>query len=61
MKPDRPDWFGLGGALSQPRECAPESLQPPEVVGEVPNPALEAVRRFWWRASIDSAIPPVAR
>jgi hypothetical protein len=27
-----------------------EGLQPPEIVGEVANPGLEAIRRFWWRA-----------
>jgi hypothetical protein len=24
-------------------------LQPPKIVGEVGNPVLETVRRFWWR------------
>jgi hypothetical protein len=48
--PDQDDWFGARGALNQPRECSSVSLRPPEIVGEVTNPALETVRRFWWRA-----------
>ncbi len=49
MKPDRDGWFGAGGALSRPGECSAESLRPPEIVSEVTNPVLEAVRRLWWR------------
>jgi hypothetical protein len=36
-------------ALSQPIQRYLETLRPPEIVGEVANPVLEAVRRFWWR------------
>jgi hypothetical protein len=25
-------------------------LQPPEIVGEVANPVLDAIRSLWWRA-----------
>ena len=50
MNPDRHDWFGVGGALSQPRECSAESLRPPEIVGQVKNPVLETMRCLWWRA-----------
>jgi hypothetical protein len=27
-----------------------KGLQPPEIVGQMENPALETVRPFWWRA-----------
>jgi hypothetical protein len=47
--PDR-NADGVGGALSQRRECSAESLRPPEIVGEIENPVLEMVRRLWWRA-----------
>jgi hypothetical protein len=50
MKPDRRDWFGVEGALSQPRECPAESLRPPEIVGEIENSVLEMFRGLWWRA-----------
>ena len=40
------DPLGARGVLSEPRECSPESLRPPEIVGEVANPVLEAVRRL---------------
>ena len=43
------DRFGVGGPLSQPRECSAESLREPEIVGEITNPALE-IMAFWWRA-----------
>jgi hypothetical protein len=33
MKPDRDEWFGMGGALTQPKSCRAESLEPPEIVG----------------------------
>ena len=38
------------GNFRQPRECSAESLAPPEIVGEVANPVLEAIRRLSWRA-----------
>jgi hypothetical protein len=50
MKPDRHDWFRVGGALSQPRDYSAESIPPPEIVGEVTNLVLEISRRLWWRA-----------
>ena len=49
MKPEQDDRLGARGVLSQPRECYPERLQPPEIVGEVANRVLETVRRLWWR------------
>jgi hypothetical protein len=39
-----------GGALSQPTQRYLEGLRPPEIVRQVENPALEAIRRLWWRA-----------
>ena len=50
MKPAKDDRLDARGFFSQPRECSAEGLRPPEIVGEVTNPALEAIRRFWWRA-----------
>jgi hypothetical protein len=50
MKPDRHNWFGVEGVLSQRRECSAESLREPEIVGEITNPTFEIMRRFWWRA-----------
>jgi hypothetical protein len=50
MTPDQDDRLGARGVLGQPRECSLETLQPPEIIGEVSNPVLEALRRFWWRA-----------
>ena len=50
MKGEQHDRLEAGGDLSEPRECSPERLQPPEIVGEVKNPVLEAIRRLWWRA-----------
>jgi hypothetical protein len=46
MRPDQ-DRFGERGFLDLPGECSVEGLQPPEIVGQVKNPALEAVRRLW--------------
>ena len=50
MKFDQDDRLESRGVLNRPRECYAESLGPPAIVGEVPNPAFEAVRCFWWRA-----------
>jgi hypothetical protein len=47
MKQDQRHSFGWD---RQPLECFPEPLKSPEIVGEIENPALEAVRRFRWRA-----------
>jgi hypothetical protein len=49
MKLDQDDRLEEG-IFSQPRECSAESLAPPEIVGEVANPVLEAIRRLSWRA-----------
>jgi len=50
MKPDQDDRLEARGVFGQPRECSAESLRPAEIVGEVANPVLEAIRRWWWRA-----------
>ena len=50
MKPDQGDRLGDRGCLDLPRECSVERLQPPEIVGQMENPVLEAIRRLWWRA-----------
>jgi hypothetical protein len=50
MKPDRNDRLEGAGDLSTAREFSVERLPRPEIVGEVRNPLLETVRRFWWRA-----------
>jgi hypothetical protein len=50
MKPEQYDRLHARGFLSQPTQRYLEGLLPPEIVGEVANPVLEAVRHFWWRA-----------
>jgi hypothetical protein len=50
MKLDHDDRLEAGSVLSHPNRYAGERLQPPEIVGEVGNPVLEAIRRQWWRA-----------
>jgi hypothetical protein len=50
MKQEQDDRLELGGVFSQPTQRSRERLQPPEIVGEVANPVLEAIRRLWWRA-----------
>lgn len=50
MKRERDNRLRAGSILSQQTECFLESLQPPEIVGEVENPVLEVVRRLWCRA-----------
>jgi hypothetical protein len=50
MKPEQYDRPDARGVLRQPTQRYLEGLLPPEIVGEVANPVLEAVRRFWWRA-----------
>ena len=45
MKPEECNRFGWMGQ----RDSRLERLEAPEIVGEVENPLLEAVRRFWWR------------
>jgi hypothetical protein len=50
MKPEGDNRLEAAGALDQPTQRSPEKLKPPEIVGQVDNPVLEAVRRLWWRA-----------
>jgi hypothetical protein len=50
MKSDQYDRLEQRGCLDHPRKCDLETLQPPEIVGQVENPVLEAIRRLWWRA-----------
>jgi hypothetical protein len=50
MKLEQYDGLGVGDFLHQPRECWLGGLQRPEIVGQIENPSLEAVRRLWWRA-----------
>jgi hypothetical protein len=45
MKPEHDDGL-VGQDVFSPRE----RLQPPEIVGQVNNPVLEAIRRLWWCA-----------
>jgi hypothetical protein len=49
MKPEQDDRLEPRGFLSQPTQRYLEGLQPPKIVGQVENPALETARRFWWR------------
>ena len=44
MKLEQDDRLEAGCVLGHNR------FQPPEIVGEVSNPALETVRHLWWRA-----------
>jgi hypothetical protein len=50
MKPEQDDRLEVGGDLGSPRELFLEKPSPPEIVRQVNNPVLEAVRRLWWRA-----------
>ena len=50
MKQEQEDGLGAEGLLNQPRECSLGGLQRPEIVGQLENPVLEAIRRLWWRA-----------
>jgi hypothetical protein len=49
MKPEQADEVGTRGIFGLPEEISLENLQPPEIVGQVDNPVLEAARRLWWR------------
>ena len=49
MKLEPYDGLGVGGFLEQPKECSVDRLQPPEIVGQLENPMLEAIRCLWWR------------
>ena len=46
MKPEQHDWFGKRCVVGDPTQRSLEELRPPEIVGEVANPVLEAARRF---------------
>jgi hypothetical protein len=50
MKSDQYDRLEQRGCLDHPRKCDLETLQPPEIVGQLENDVLEAIRRLWWRA-----------
>jgi hypothetical protein len=50
MKSEEGNRLGARGVSSPPRECSLERLQLPEIVGQIDNAVLEAVRRFSWRA-----------
>jgi hypothetical protein len=50
MKQEQEDGPGAEGFLDQPRECSLGELQRPEIVGQMQNPSLEAIRSLWWRA-----------
>ena len=50
MKPEQYDRLDARDVLSQSTQRYLEGLQSPEIVGQVDNPALEAIRRLWWRA-----------
>jgi hypothetical protein len=50
MKPEQHNRLGNRGFLDQPPECSPEGLQQTEIVGQVENSSLEAIRRLGWRA-----------
>jgi hypothetical protein len=44
------DHLGERSVLGPVTECSPEGLQQPEIVGQVGNPRLEAIRHLGWRA-----------
>jgi hypothetical protein len=46
VKSEQDDRLNARGFLNQPGERV---LEAPEIVGEVANPLLEAIRRLWWR------------
>ena len=50
MKPEQHNRLGNRGFLDQPPGCLPKGLQQPEIVGQLEDPAFEAIRRLWWRA-----------
>ena len=49
MKPERDYRLEGRGDLGSPREFSLGKRQRPEIVGQVGNPVLEAIRRLWWR------------
>jgi hypothetical protein len=50
MKQGQDDRLEARGVLDSPREFSFDGVRRPEIVGEVTNPVLEAIRRLWWRA-----------
>jgi hypothetical protein len=49
LKPvEQCDRLDVRGVLSQPTHRYLEGLQPPEIVGQIDNRMLEAIRRLWW-------------
>jgi hypothetical protein len=50
MKLEQHERIGERDFLDQSKECSVHGLQPPEIVGQLENPVLEAIRRLWWRA-----------
>jgi hypothetical protein len=50
MKSEQDDRLEAARVLDSPREFSFDGLRRPEIVGEVSNSALEAIRRLWWRA-----------
>jgi hypothetical protein len=50
MKTEQDNRLEAGGDLSEPTQRARKRLKPPQIVGEVANPVLEAARRLCWRA-----------
>ena len=50
MKPGHDDRRKWRAVMSEWTERSLEGPKPPEIVGEVANPVLEALRRLWWRA-----------
>jgi hypothetical protein len=49
MKPEQDDFLETGRDLSEASDFSLKELQRPEIVGQVENPVLEAIRRLWWR------------
>ena len=50
MKSEHDNQPGARDLFGDPRECSHERLWSPEIVGQIDNPVLEAIRRFSWRA-----------
>ena len=50
MKLERDDGLAVKDFLHQPPECSLRALQQAEIVGQMENRSLQAIRRLWWRA-----------
>ena len=50
MKLEQDDGLEVKDFLHQPSECSLGALQQPEIVGQMENRSLEAIRRLWWQA-----------